>query len=99
MLLVRLQVCRVKTETRLLHPHYRSWGWEGVYVTTESRKPRDVRGHVLPLRFKVIDNRPPVAGAAAAQAAAEVAAGKKASKVRLSVQLGRVAVVGGWASG
>lgn len=56
------------------------WGWEGVYVTTESRKPRDVRGHVLPLRFKVIDNRPPVAGAAAAQAAAEVAAGKKASK-------------------
>lgn len=60
-----------------------SWGWEGVYVTTESRKPRDVRGHVLPLRFKVIDNRPPVAGAAAAQAAAEAAAGKKAGKVRL----------------
>lgn len=58
----------------------RSWGWEGVYVTTESRKPRDVRGHVLPLRFKVIDNRPPVPGAAAAQAAAEAAAGKKVGR-------------------
>ena len=28
-----------------------------MYVTTESRKPRDVRGQLLPLRFKVVDNR------------------------------------------
>ena len=49
-------------------------------MTTESRKPRDVRGHVLPLRFKVIDNRPPVPGAAAAQAAAEAAAGQKVGR-------------------
>lgn len=58
-----------------------------MYVTTESRKPRDVRGHVLPLRFKVIDNRPALAGAAAAQAAAEAAAGKKAGKVRLMLSV------------
>ncbi|KAL4443840.1 hypothetical protein ABPG75_011577 [Micractinium tetrahymenae] len=41
------------------------WGWEGVYVTTESRKPRDVRGLQLPLRFKVVDERPAVRGAEA----------------------------------
>jgi hypothetical protein len=52
-----------------------------VYVTTESRKPRDVRGQLLPLRFKIVDNRPPVAGLAAAAAAAEAkaAAGGKAA--------------------
>ncbi len=46
-------------------PAARRWGWEGVYVTTESRKPRDVRGLQLPLRFKVVDARPPVRGAQA----------------------------------
>lgn len=34
-------------------------------MTTESRKPRDVRGLQLPLRFKVVDGRPPVRGAEA----------------------------------
>lgn len=49
-------------------------------MTTESRKPRDVRGTMLPLRFKIIDQRPPVAGAlAAAQAAAGAGAKKGAS--------------------
>lgn len=28
----------------------RRWGWQGIYVTSESRKPRDVRGQTLPLR-------------------------------------------------
>lgn len=50
-------------------------------MTTESRKPRDVRGHMLPLRFKVIDQRPPVAGAlSAAEAAAEAEARKQRIK-------------------
>lgn len=48
-------------------------------MTTESRKPRDVRGHMLPLRFKIIDQRPPVAGAAVAAAAAEKGAAAKSA--------------------
>lgn len=55
------------------------WGWEGVYVTTESRQPRDVRGQLLPLRFKIIDRRPPVKGALDAEVAAQQAKQGKAA--------------------
>ena len=40
-------------------------------MTTESRKPRDVRGQALPLRFKIVDRRPGGVGAAEAHAAGD----------------------------
>ncbi|KAK9817910.1 hypothetical protein WJX72_004192 [[Myrmecia] bisecta] len=33
--------------------------WEGVHALEEVRRPRDVRGHTLPVRFEIVDNRPP----------------------------------------
>ena len=38
------------------------WNWEGVYVTATSRVPRDVRGEAVPVRFTIIDKRPPLPG-------------------------------------
>eukprot|EP00887_Chlorella_sp_A99_P003269 scaffold9.g3269.t1 len=39
------------------------WNWEGVYATAGSRMPRDVRGQHLPIRFTVVDRRPPLPNA------------------------------------
>ena len=38
------------------------WNWEGVYTTATSRVPRDVRGEAVPVRFTIVDNRPPLPG-------------------------------------
>lgn len=38
------------------------WNWEGVYTMADSRVPRDVRGEFVPVRFKVVDNRPKLGG-------------------------------------
>jgi len=35
-------------------------GWEGVAATADARAPRDVRGQTLPVRFEVVDRRPPL---------------------------------------
>ena len=35
----------------------RRWGWEGVYATPDSRRPRDVRGQSLDLQVVVMDQR------------------------------------------
>ena len=33
------------------------WNWQGVYVTGDSRRPRDIRSRTLPVQFTIVDER------------------------------------------